>query len=162
VHDDALLHELAVGLGADVPAQLRPGRALMLGAGERVVRLPDPEPFGVLVVPLDAALSTPDVYREFDRTGTPRSAAELAALEAELRAAAPPPVNDLQDAARALCPAIDAALDAVRAAGADAALVSGSGPTVVGLFAEPAAAAAAAGVLALRHPRAVAAEPVRG
>jgi 4-diphosphocytidyl-2-C-methyl-D-erythritol kinase len=162
VEDGALLHELAVGLGADVPAQLRPGRALMLGAGERVVRLPDPETFGVLVVPLDAALSTPEVYREFDQAGTPRDAAELAALEQELAARrSPPVVNDLQDAARALCPAIDAALDAVRAAGARDALVSGSGPTVVGLFDTRADAAAAAAELVPAYPRAVAAEPVR-
>ena len=67
--------------------------------------------------------------------------------------------NDLQDAARSLCPAIDAALAAARAAGADHALVSGSGPTVVGLFPGPdgpaRAQAAAAG-----WPRGFAAEPV--
>ena len=45
--------------------------------------------------------------------------------------------NDLEDAARSLCPAIDDALDAARDAGADHALVSGSGPTVVGLFTGP-------------------------
>jgi 4-diphosphocytidyl-2-C-methyl-D-erythritol kinase len=157
VDDDALLHELAVGLGADVPAQLKPGRALMLGAGERVVRLPDPEPFGVLVLPLDAELSTPDVYRTFDRTATPRSAEELATRADELAAGAvPPPVNDLQDPARRLCPAIDAALDAVRGAGPDTVLVSGSGPTVVGLFADPGEAARAAAHV----PGAIAAEPV--
>ena len=42
--------------------------------------------------------------------------------------------NDLQDAARSLCPAIDKALEATLAAGADHALVSGSGPTVLGVF----------------------------
>jgi 4-diphosphocytidyl-2-C-methyl-D-erythritol kinase len=162
IEDDALLHRLAAGLGADVPAQLRPGRALMLGAGERVVRLPDPEPFGVLVVPLDAALSTPDVYREFDRITTPRDSATLAQLEAELSAAAPPPiVNDLEAAARALCPAIDAVLEAVRATGARHALVSGSGPTVIGLFdTADGAVAAAVELRAAGHARAVAAEPV--
>ena len=51
-----------------------------------------------------------------------------------MRAGTWAPENDLQDAARSLCPAIDAALAAARAAGADHALVSGSGPTVVGLF----------------------------
>jgi 4-diphosphocytidyl-2-C-methyl-D-erythritol kinase len=162
--DDALLHELAVALGADVPAQIRPGRALMLGAGERVVRLPPPARFGAVVVPLDAALSTPAVYRRFDEASTPRSAEELAALEQELIAAGGVDdgriVNDLQDAARSLCPAIDPALEAVRAAGAAHALVSGSGPTVVGLFDEPAAAARAATALRATYPRAVAAEPV--
>jgi 4-diphosphocytidyl-2-C-methyl-D-erythritol kinase len=164
VEDDALLHALAVALGADVPAQVRPGRALMAGAGERVVGLPAPEPFGAVIVPLDAALSTPAVYRRFDEASTPRSAAALAALEQELTAAGGVDdgrvVNDLQDAARSLCPAIDPALAAMRAAGAAHALVSGSGPTVVGLFDEPAAAERAAVALRARYPRAVAAEPV--
>jgi 4-diphosphocytidyl-2-C-methyl-D-erythritol kinase len=163
VRDEALLHELAAGLGADVPAQLRPGRALMLGAGERVVRLPDAEPFGVVIVPLEAALSTPEVYRTFDAVSVPRSPAELAELEDELAGGELPAgrvVNDLQDAARRLCPAIDAALEAVARTGADHALVSGSGPTVFGLFADPAGADAAAARLAGRYPAAVAARPV--
>ena len=68
-------------------------------------------------------------------------------------------VNDLEPAARALCPAIDGALAAARAAGADRALVCGSGPTVVGLFHRADAARAAAVALAGREPRALLAEP---
>ena len=112
----------------------------------------------MLVLPVDAALSTPDVYREADRLGLSRSHAELAGLDTRVRADPAAHVhNDLQDAARSLCPQIDAALAAARAAGADHALVSGSGPTVVGLFLDGPARArdAAAG-----WPRAFAAEPV--
>ncbi len=71
--------------------------------------------------------------------------------------------NDLQDAARALCPEIDAALLDGCAADADAVLVSGSGPTVLGLFAGsrgPARARAAARALAERVPAPFAAEAV--
>ena len=153
--DEALLHELAVGLGADVPSLLRPGRVLMTGAGEHVARLPDPEPFGLVIVPSDAALSTPAVYGEFDRRTPARSAEELTALEAEARSGLPI-VNDLQAAARALCPAIDRALEAVGRSGADHTLVSGSGPTVFGVFADPERARAAAATL----PGALAVEPV--
>ena len=53
-------------------------------------------------------------------------------------------VNDLEPAARRLCPAIDETLDLVRAAGAARAMVSGSGPTVLGLFADPSGAERAA------------------
>jgi 4-diphosphocytidyl-2-C-methyl-D-erythritol kinase len=149
-----LLHELAVALGADVPSQLAPGRVLMSGAGENVEPLPEPEPFGLLILASGNTLSTADVYREFDRRGDARTEAEL---ERAAGAGEPPPaVNDLQDAARALCPAIDDGLAAVRAAGAGTAMVSGSGPTVFGLFETPDAARAAAGAL----PGAVAAEPV--
>ena len=60
-----------------------------------------------------------------------------------------PPVNDLQDAARALCPAIDDALF-------PGAMVSGSGPTVFAIYESPHAARAAAATL----PGAIAVEPV--
>ena len=145
-----LLHELAVELGADVPSQLAPGRVLMSGAGERVERLPDPAPFGLVIVPSRHTLSTPAVYAEFDRLGKARSAAELERAAAAARAGEPPPpVNDLQAAARELCPQIDDAWF-------EGAMVSGSGPTVFALFDSPRAARAAArGV-----PGAIAAEPV--
>jgi 4-diphosphocytidyl-2-C-methyl-D-erythritol kinase len=156
-----LLHELAAALGADVPSQVEPGRVLMHGAGEHVERLRDPEPFGLVIVPSSHALATPEVYRAFDGLGGGRSPDDL---ERELQAARagvpPPPVNDLQAAAVALCPPIERALADVRATGAVTAMVSGSGPTVFGLFATPAAAREAASALAARHPRAVAAEPV--
>jgi 4-diphosphocytidyl-2-C-methyl-D-erythritol kinase len=153
--------ELAPRLGADVASLLRPGRVLMTGAGEHVEPLAPPPPLGVLVLPVEAELSTPAVYREADRLGLVRSHTGLGQLDALVRVGTWAPDNDLQDAARSLCPLIDTALAAARAAGADHALVSGSGPTVVGLFGGadgPARAAAAAS--ACGWPRAVAAEPV--
>jgi 4-diphosphocytidyl-2-C-methyl-D-erythritol kinase len=133
-----LLHELAVELGADVPSQLTPGRVLMTGAGEVVDRLPDPAPIGLLIVPLPHALSTPEVYATFDRVSTPRTPEELdQARAAALAGEPPPPVNDLQDAARELCPAIDDALF-------EGAMVSGSGPTVFATYPTIDAARAAA------------------
>jgi 4-diphosphocytidyl-2-C-methyl-D-erythritol kinase len=159
--DRALLHRLAAELGADVPSLLDPGRVLMTGAGEHVEPMPDPPPFGLVLVPSEHALSTADVYRTFDRSGVARSPAELERAAAAARAGEPPPpVNDLQDAARALYPAIDHVLADVRAAGATVAMVSGSGPTVFGVFDTPEAARTAARELAGRYPRAVAAEPV--
>ena len=162
--DDGVLHELAVGLGADVPGQLRPGRVLMLGAGERVVGLPEPPAaLAFVIVPLPAALSTPEVYRAFDALGAARSAEELERLADRMRGPQLPAelfVNDLQEAARSLCAAVDPALAAVRATGARHALVSGSGPTVFGVYPDAAAAGAAARALAAEHPRAAAARPV--
>jgi 4-diphosphocytidyl-2-C-methyl-D-erythritol kinase len=152
---------IAPRLGADVASLLRPGRVLMTGAGEHVVALAPSPPLGLLVLPVDAQLSTPAVYREADRLGLVRGHAKLAQLDTLVRAGTWAPHNDLQDAARSLCPAIDAALAAARDAGADQVLVSGSGPTVVGLFGGadgPARAAAAA--LACGWPRALGAEPV--
>jgi 4-diphosphocytidyl-2-C-methyl-D-erythritol kinase len=59
-------------------------------------------------------------------------------------------VNDLQDAAIGLRPEIEASLQALRDAGAARALISGSGPTSFGLFANRDAAEAAAARLGER------------
>ncbi|HEV3227898.1 MAG TPA: hypothetical protein VGY97_00375, partial [Solirubrobacteraceae bacterium] len=173
VEDEPLLMELATSLGADVPAQIRPGRALVEGAGERVRRLPDAERAAILIVPSPERLSTAAVYAEADRLGLPRDPQGLArarsAVESNLtqRDGLPPEllVNELEPAARALCPPIGEALRAVRDVGAHIAMVSGSGPTVLGLFEGPGgadAARTAALVLAGRHPGTVAVTPVGG
>ncbi len=154
--DDALALALATELGADVPGQLRPGRVLATGAGERVVRLPDPEPFGVLVLPSPVALSAAAVYAEADRLGLGRSAAALTALDPLGR---PEHVNDLEPAARALVPSIDPALALARRLGAHTAMVTGSGPTVVGLFDTPQEAREAVQKAAGRIPEPLAAFP---
>jgi 4-diphosphocytidyl-2-C-methyl-D-erythritol kinase len=177
---EALLLELATALGADVPAQVSPGRWLATGAGEQLHALPPPRsPFGVLVLPLALALSTGAVYAEADRLGLARSRHALAERGAELAAAfehgASVPAatellhNDLQRAAVSLCPEIAGALAQARAAGADLTLVSGSGPTVLGLFPRSgpslgdgvALAESAAVALGAREPAALAAVPVQ-
>jgi 4-diphosphocytidyl-2-C-methyl-D-erythritol kinase len=143
--DEQLLHTLAAQLGADVPAQISPGRWLATGAGERLQELPPSRSrFGVLVLALDDALSTAAVYAEADRLAPARTHRELKERAAELRAAlengASLPAasellhNDLQRAAVSLCPQIADSLAQARDAGAELALVSGSGPTVIGLF----------------------------
>ena len=171
-HDDpGLLHELAIALGADVPSQLTPERCLMTGIGEGVRPLGDPPPFGLLVVPSAHTLSTPAVYAEFDRLGLGRDPDELDRLSGQVPGAARDRSllaerllhNDLEAPARSLCPPIGDALADVRASGAVRAMVSGSGPTVFGLF--PGAdgvahAHAAAAALRARHTHAVAATPV--
>jgi 4-diphosphocytidyl-2-C-methyl-D-erythritol kinase len=142
VDDTDLLLALAAKLGGDVPSQVAPGRTLMTGAGEHVRALPPAGGLALVILPSEHGLSTPAVYREFDRLGVPRTPKELAELEA--RGGDAPVHNDLQDAARSLCPPIDEALAALAATGADQVLVSGSGPTVFGLYADPERARAAA------------------
>ena len=167
---DPLIDELAPLLGADVPAQIEPARALVTGAGEHVEPLPPPPPFGLLVLPSAAQLRTPAVYAAADALGTPRSAPALARLLDPVRAAAahdgplPPElaVNDLEPAARRLCPEIERGLAEALDAGAHHAMVSGSGPTVFGVFpgpGGPAAAAAAAVAMAGRRPVPIATAP---
>ena len=153
--DAALLHELACALGSDVAGQLQPGRVLVGGGGEQVEPLPDPPPFGVLVLPSQAMLATAAVYREADRLGLPRSARQLAALDPLSSVG----VNDLEPASRSLEPSITAELERAREAGANQALVCGSGPTVIGLFDDPLAASRAAATLTAAGVEAWAARP---
>jgi 4-diphosphocytidyl-2-C-methyl-D-erythritol kinase len=152
--DEPLLLELAAGLGADVPAQVRPGRWLASGAGEVLEALPDPvAPIGVLVLPVAHELSTAAVYAEADRLGALRERGFLeerrrllhGAFDLGMSLPHDPELlhNDLERPARSLCHAIGGALREAREAGAEPALVSGSGPTVVGLFARANGLAAA-------------------
>ncbi len=168
IADEELLMSVARELGADVPGQLKPRRYLASGAGEELRALPEAAPFGVLVVPAGHGLATADVFAEADRLALPRSAAELESRQAELVAAlaagaafAPPEllVNDLEPAAVSLAPELAWTLDDVRSAGAQTALVCGSGPTVIGLFGDLGGARAAALSLSGRSPAPFAVEP---
>ena len=107
-----------------------------------------------MLLPDGGGLSTAAVFAEADRLGVGRGGEELEELAGQLRrvagAGASPLgypellVNDLEAPARSLRPGIGDALDELREAGAPVALLSGSGPTAVGLFADLAAARAAA------------------
>jgi 4-diphosphocytidyl-2-C-methyl-D-erythritol kinase len=140
------LEAIAARLGADVPSQLHPGPSIGTGAGEVIELAPELEDHALLILPQAFGLATAEVYREADRLDLPRPADELAALRSELEAAVragrdtPRPlparlvVNDLQPAALSLRPELAAALERALQAGADQALVCGSGPTVIGIF----------------------------
>jgi 4-diphosphocytidyl-2-C-methyl-D-erythritol kinase len=137
-----------------VPSQLAPSPALVSGAGEEVEPLPKPAPHAVVLLPGGGGLSTAEVFAEADRLGLGRPEEELDSLAAGLRLAAgagASPLayaalleNDLEPAARSLRPDIDRALEALRAAGAPHALLTGSGPTTFGLFPDLGEARAAA------------------
>jgi 4-diphosphocytidyl-2-C-methyl-D-erythritol kinase len=150
--DDDELRRIGAVLGADVPAQVRPGRHLGTGAGEVVAPLDAIASYGVLVLRSPHMLATGDVFARADALGLSRDRADLAARLADVQAALPSlggelVVNDLQDAVIDLCPGVGEVLERARRAGADHALVSGSGPTVIGLFADGAALDAAAAAL---------------
>ncbi len=166
-HDE--LRGIGATLGADVPAQVAPGRYLATGAGERVEALAPAWPgYAILVLPAEGALSTPAVYREFDRLGLQRSAEDLAAQLDAVRAATARRggglprelmANDLEPAALSLMPSIAPVLERVAGVGADRAMVSGSGPTVLGFFTDRTVARTAAQALRREHPRLVLTEP---
>jgi 4-diphosphocytidyl-2-C-methyl-D-erythritol kinase len=154
---------VAHGLGSDVPALLTTTPSLVTGTGERVRELAPLAPHAVVLIPSSPGLSAAEVYREADRLGSPRATldGELARVEAALaRGDLPAPVNDLGDAVRSLRPGVGETLAALREAGAEHAFVTGSGPTVAGVFADDLGARGAVARLRERYPGAVAATPV--
>lgn len=165
------VEELASAVGADVTSQLQPGFALVAGAGELVEPLPDPRGFALVLIPDEVGLRAADVYAEADRLGIGRGRDELNRIEAALRAAASRGaspltypellVNDLEQAAISLRPEIAEALDALEEVGAARAMVTGSGPTAFGIFADVDAAEQAATGLPPRFANAIVTAPQR-
>jgi 4-diphosphocytidyl-2-C-methyl-D-erythritol kinase len=135
--DPGALRALAVTLGSDVPSQVEPGHALVSGVGELVERTPLP-PLAAVLAPQADGLSTAEVYAQLDRMGGWRERLDPEAVRAAV--GADPSrwslENDLEPAALALRPDLAGTLEELRAAGALAARVSGSGPTCFGLVAE--------------------------
>jgi 4-diphosphocytidyl-2-C-methyl-D-erythritol kinase len=126
---------LAARRGSDVPFPLTGGTALGVGRGERLSPVTSVGEYHWVFALADGGLSTPAVYREFDRVDDGRTEptpadAVLAALTTgdpvRLGAAL---VNDLQAPAIRLRPALGDVLAAGQGLGALGALVSGSGPT---------------------------------
>lgn len=157
VPDAATLRAIGATFGADVPALVEPGRWLGTGAGEIVERLPllAPGRTAYIAITSPVGLPTPAVFREADRLGLPRTMAELALGAKDLRSRAGDLpralcVNELEPATLSLRPDLQDTLAALRGAGAEVAMVSGSGPTCVGLYDNPALARQAAPVLSER------------
>ena len=124
-------------LGSDVPFSLVGGAALGVGRGEQLRTLEVGGTFHWVFAMAERGLSTPAVFREFDRLSAgvrvPEPVASQELIEAlakgDASALAGAVSNDLQPAALSLFPELAETLSVGRGAGALAALVSGSGPT---------------------------------
>jgi 4-diphosphocytidyl-2-C-methyl-D-erythritol kinase len=145
----AELHKLAARLGADVPFALMGGTAVGTGRGDQLSPALAKGRFDWVVLPSDSGLSTPEVYTHLDelRTG-PDIVAAPSVPEVDpdvlhaLRAGDPVALaahirNDLQVATLSLRPELRRALELGEKTGALAGLVSGSGPTLAFLTADP-------------------------
>lgn len=132
------LLKLAANIGSDVPFCLSGGTALARGRGELIEPLPELPTFGVLLVKPPFGVSTADVYRRYDQAvgHTEPSCCKMA--EAIRRGDAGQIVsllgNDLEAVTIAMHPLIGNIKKDMLAAGALGVLMSGSGPTVFGIF----------------------------
>ena len=142
------LAQLGAQLGADVPFGLYGGVALGTGRGDLIEPLKAaPGPYYWTFALQDKGLSTAAVFKHFDATVQAPPAADmppeqlLAALEAgDVVEVSRHIRNDLQATAIDLRPELGQLIDLAEKAGALAAMVSGSGPTVAALSSSRAAA----------------------
>ena len=133
--DTEQLHAVAARLGADVPFLLHGGTAVGTGRGEKLRSVPARGSFQWVLALSHHGLSTPAVFREFDRISPPQpTGIDSGLLEAladgDARRVGALLRNDLQRAAFNLQPELADVLAMGRETGAIGALVSGSGPTI--------------------------------
>jgi len=133
----AQLTDVAATLGADVPFFLAGGTALGLGRGDEIYPLADlPRHWIVLLVP-GFGVSSGDAYRWYDEerdSGHGHAAREPQHVPGPWPSRAAQMINDLEVAIARHHPEIEQMKAALRRAGALAAVMSGSGSAVFGLF----------------------------
>jgi 4-diphosphocytidyl-2-C-methyl-D-erythritol kinase len=144
VRDAAALAEVGLSIGSDVPFFLGPGPAWAGGRGERLSPAEVPVQHLVLLYPGDPALAirAGQAYGWLDEA---RAGGAVPPLPRRATRFRPTQVgNDLEAPCMARHPALGGLRGLLVGAGATAALMSGSGPTVFGLFAGRAEARRAA------------------
>jgi len=144
----AQLMEYGLSIGADVPYCLMGGTALAEGIGEKLTALPPLPECLILVAKPDIMVSTKYVYEQLDRitecghaaagqvpVAHPDIGRMLAAISAgDLPGILPCMGNVLEAVTVPAHPVIDRLKDRMLQLGASAGLMSGSGPSVYGIF----------------------------
>ncbi|MFA6000948.1 MAG: 4-(cytidine 5'-diphospho)-2-C-methyl-D-erythritol kinase [Thermoleophilia bacterium] len=170
IHETKLM-EIAGVLGSDVPFFMTSGPQLAEGKGDILMPVRFGFDYAVVIVNPGIRLSTADVYQLYDETaGASRETfanhvewahEEIGRLDS-LDALVNQMHNDLESPARSLCPEIDGIEQGLRASGAAAVLVSGSGPSVFGVYEDSETASRACEKLGKTYPLTWAATPVPG
>lgn len=139
------LQQIAVKLGADIPFCLAGGTRLAEGVGEVLSEIPPMPDCHILIGKPPVDVSTKAVYTALDeRAGTayagiihPNVDGQIAALKREdIGGVSRAMGNVLETVTVMTTPAIGRIRDLMRTEGATGAMMTGSGPTVFGLFTE--------------------------
>ena len=141
----AALLELAASLGSDIPFCLIGGRALCYGRGEEMVALPSKQVYFGVLANTDERISTPaaykmldGIYHNFDKSvALPDDLNARGALGEILLGEVPPFYNIFEDAVLPMCEGARKARTLLGQMGAEALLMSGSGPSVFALSKNP-------------------------
>ena len=132
------LEEIGLSLGADIPFCLRGGLVRTRGIGELLEDRPCAINYWLLVFQPCRALSTREIFENYhasaslQRPDTENVLSALASGDSSLLAASVG--NVLESVSSVRCPEIPEAVSALKAAGAFAARMTGSGSAVFGVF----------------------------
>ena len=135
------LMEYGVSIGADVPYCILGGTALAEGIGEKLTPLPPIPACRILAAKPDISVSTRYVYEHLDARGIPCHP-DIDGMEAAVRAGDLPGIlcrmaNVLEAVTVPAHPVISTLKNRMLKLGAEGSLMSGSGPTVFGIFTDP-------------------------
>ena len=128
------LMKLGVEIGADVPYCLMRGTALAEGIGEKLTRLPDMPFCHILIAKPPVNVSTKLVYEKLDNTDVKLHGIIEAIKLKDVALVASRMGNVLESVTVPLYPVIDSIKKDMIEYGAINAMMSGSGPTVFGIF----------------------------
>jgi len=129
------LQKLAVKLGADVAFCLQGGTLLAEGIGEQLSELPAIGPFEFVLVKPNPSISTKQVYQTLEENAYgDRYTGKLVAALQQGKEITCCFGNILEPISTSLVPEIALWRERLVQAGAEASFMSGSGPTVVGVF----------------------------
>lgn len=136
--------EFGLAIGADVPYCLMGGTALAEGIGERLTKLTDVPEAEILLVKPNINISTKVVYEKIDSAGElahPDIDAIIRAIDAaDIPAMCANMGNVLETVSCGDYPVIGTIKQRMMQLGAQGAMMSGSGPTVFGIFTDRAVA----------------------
>src|SRR6476620_12509621 len=130
------LAELGSEIGSDVSFCVYGGTAIATGRGEIISKLPAPPTCWVVLAKPHIGVSTADVYRRLDlsKIEHPNTKKMIEAIEGDdFNGVCSQMGNVLEDVTLKLYPEVALIKDQMKRFGADAVLMSGSGPTVFGL-----------------------------
>ncbi|MGO1987906.1 4-(cytidine 5'-diphospho)-2-C-methyl-D-erythritol kinase [Mammaliicoccus vitulinus] len=130
-----VLSELAAEIGSDIAFCIYGKTALCQGRGEQITHLPKPPSAWVVIAKPDIGVSTPEIYGALDlnekvevRTQDCLDAIENNNYELLCQSLG----NSLEKITMKLYPEVEKLKNTMKNSGVDAALMSGSGPTIYG------------------------------
>ncbi|TKJ34507.1 4-(cytidine 5'-diphospho)-2-C-methyl-D-erythritol kinase [bacterium (candidate division B38) B3_B38] len=129
------LYPIARELGADVPYFLMGGSCLGMGRGDELYSLADLPRWWIVLVVSPFSLSTSEVYQRTNLVLTKKknnsSMRGFCLMESDIEHLM---VNDLEEVVFPDYPALRSVKEVLKELGAKGSLMSGSGPTIYGLF----------------------------